>query len=394
MTAWWVADGDLDEDQLAVFNADLGPSDLILGPPGSGKTNLLLLRAEQLSRSGSSHLRVVVFNRTLQEFIRHGVAPSMVLPPANIVTHVKFMQDLLDEHNVPRADVPTDFAEMRHELATRVLEVIDEEHLAETYPTLLLDEIQDYSELEIQIFRRLAKTLVAAGDVRQRIFDVKVKPELIKANFDRVFQLRYHYRNGSQICRLADALRVPPVEESLVENCRYKEEDKPSTVRDNPKLPRLEDQCQVMVPELQTQLRAYPGELLGVISARTEDIDTIAALLAASPVADKVLVQRPGRYQAYDPLRPIWLCGLQSAKGLEFRAVHLLASDRIRNMSNLRSKTYMAVTRAKTSLSVHSADARLGFLEDALFSLRDPVPRPSLSDILPTGTTPKDEESP
>ncbi len=43
---WWVAEGDLDDDQKKIAALPAKRSHLITGPPGCGKTNLLLLRAK------------------------------------------------------------------------------------------------------------------------------------------------------------------------------------------------------------------------------------------------------------------------------------------------------------------------------------------------------------
>jgi ABC-type uncharacterized transport system ATPase subunit len=69
---WWVNPKDLDPRQKAVIDIPLDESHLILGPPGSGKTNLLLLRGSQLVRSGKPNVLVLVFNRTLREFVATG----------------------------------------------------------------------------------------------------------------------------------------------------------------------------------------------------------------------------------------------------------------------------------------------------------------------------------
>ncbi len=51
---WWVEEGQLDDDQRKVAELKSKGSYLIKGPPGSGKTNLLLLRAKYLTLGGAS----------------------------------------------------------------------------------------------------------------------------------------------------------------------------------------------------------------------------------------------------------------------------------------------------------------------------------------------------
>ena len=64
---WWVDPSDLDDKQLEVLTEGPDSSLLILGPPGSGKTNILVLRANYV-RSVAPRMLFLTFTRTLAEF--------------------------------------------------------------------------------------------------------------------------------------------------------------------------------------------------------------------------------------------------------------------------------------------------------------------------------------
>ena len=49
---WWIKPEQLDPAQREVIGLSRKQSHLVLGPPGSGKTNLLLLRAKHLWLAG------------------------------------------------------------------------------------------------------------------------------------------------------------------------------------------------------------------------------------------------------------------------------------------------------------------------------------------------------
>ena len=66
---WWVKQEQLDEGQKAVIDLPLDQSHLMVGRPGSGKTNLLLLRGSQLVRSNKPNVLILTFTRTLREFV-------------------------------------------------------------------------------------------------------------------------------------------------------------------------------------------------------------------------------------------------------------------------------------------------------------------------------------
>lgn len=58
---WWISENELTPEQKQVILLPLEGSHLVLGPPGSGKTNLLLLRANYMVRAGHTNIAVVVF---------------------------------------------------------------------------------------------------------------------------------------------------------------------------------------------------------------------------------------------------------------------------------------------------------------------------------------------
>src|SRR5580692_6514880 len=96
MDAWWRELRDLDDDQRAVIGLDADGSYLVKGPAGSGKTNLLLLRANYLANTEHSNLAIVVFNRTLCEFIRSG-GGRYDFDRRNVLTSHQFLMRLLTE---------------------------------------------------------------------------------------------------------------------------------------------------------------------------------------------------------------------------------------------------------------------------------------------------------
>src|SRR5260370_7760063 len=91
---WWVKQGQLDSHQKKIFALSIKNDYLVKGPPGSGKTNLLLLRGKQLIGSNIPNIVVVVHTRTLQEFIRSG-AHNYGIPAGKIVTFRKLGTELL-----------------------------------------------------------------------------------------------------------------------------------------------------------------------------------------------------------------------------------------------------------------------------------------------------------
>ncbi len=77
---WWVDPTEMNDEQRAIVRIEDAGNHLILGPPGSGKTNLLLLRAEYVVRNKKPNVRVIVFTRALKAFLAACPAPYAVDP--------------------------------------------------------------------------------------------------------------------------------------------------------------------------------------------------------------------------------------------------------------------------------------------------------------------------
>src|SRR6478752_3109421 len=114
--SWWVDEEDLDDDQNDVVALPPSGSYLVVGPPGSGKTNLLLLRASYLVDSGKPNVAVLMFTRTLREFVVEGTSNYSVAEE-KIRTITSWEQTLLREHGIVVSERP--FPELRIELAAR-----------------------------------------------------------------------------------------------------------------------------------------------------------------------------------------------------------------------------------------------------------------------------------
>src|SRR5258708_12886245 len=97
--AWWIGESDLDDDQKNVISLSAEGNHLVLGPPGSGKTNILLLRANYLTLSGKPNIAIVVFTRKLRKFIASG-GREYAFPADKIVTCNKWQRDVLHQYGV------------------------------------------------------------------------------------------------------------------------------------------------------------------------------------------------------------------------------------------------------------------------------------------------------
>ena len=367
---WWVKQGQLDKQQKNVFTLSIKDDHLVKGPPGSGKTNLLLLRGKQLIGSNIPVV-VVVHTRTLQEFIRSG-APKYGISAAKIVTIRKFGTDLLYRVGAS-VTLPADFDKSRDVLVDALQAQIDADRIQQEYACVLVDEAQDFLPGEMDVLRSLGERFFGVADSRQKIYKGQDSIKQLEKTINTV-TLPFHYRNGHQICIVADGLAKVPTTPTLLATSKYPEAKLPSTVDPLP-FSTLDEQIDELLTRLDTQLKAYPGEYMGVACPRSEDLAVVVDRLRHSQFASQLVVQTSDDgYEAFDPQRSICVCRLHSAKGLEFRAFHILAAEGLKKFPMQRELTFMGVTRAKTSLCIYHSGDLPSYLEGALSKLNPNAP--------------------
>jgi superfamily I DNA/RNA helicase len=377
--SWWLDISDLDEDQKKVIDLPPTGNYLILGPPGSGKTNLLLIRAEYLIRTNQPNLYVLMFNEPLHDFVRRG-GVNYDVPPNKVRKILSWEISLLREHGVSVEDLPEDdLWKKRKSIVEKISKLLeDQPRLCQHVECLLVDEIQDCLPEEVEVFLRCAKNVCFTGDSRQRIFSAQnVIPELQKRLI--TIELKTHYRIGHEICRAADVIGKTAGFESILNTCNYKGEK--SRV-DFFNCTSNEEQVKKIIESLAVQLKAYPDELLAVVGPRKIDSEFLRQKLSESSLSPFILEHRQSGSD--DPSQRIYIAHLLEIKGLEFRTIHLALMEHVHRLGqNQKRITYTAITRAKTTVSIYFTGQIPGYLEQARVSVEPPKPKPSLSELFP-----------
>jgi superfamily I DNA/RNA helicase len=379
---WWVGKKDLDPDQSKIILLPQDERALVTGPPGCGKTNLLLLRANYLHLAKKRNLAVVVFTRSLREFIARG-AEQYDFPASKIMTCRQWQLDLLRQYGGSAPKLTGKFEEDRAAYVAATTQLVEKMKLANIFDAILLDEAQDYIPAEIELFSRLTERLFCVADERQKIYEGEDSLETIKKCAGEPHVLRFHYRNGVKICRVADEIAKKwHGYRPLTETSNYDEKANPSSV-DCERCNSVGDQAALIVKRLGTQLIAFPDELIGILAPTKNSMNAIWQAVSGSKHANAAFLLHGTTADSFPPDRQVVVSTFHAAKGLEFRALHLAASDELKDsfFKNNRRMTFTAVTRAKTALSIYHSNDLYGYFESALQSLNPSSEPPSLDDV-------------
>jgi superfamily I DNA/RNA helicase len=210
MATWLLHRSELTPDQLAVVEAPPTENRLVLGPPGSGKTQVLVHRAAHLSEAYKvppSRFRAFVFTNVIREYIRSGFE-FLGLPDGSVSTLDYWTTAIYEEHvsrRLPRKrDGKTpDFGLIRR----NAREVIEESRrLRGSLDFVLVDEGQDLSPEVYEILRLAARHVTVFVDPLQKIFEGGADESFIRAMLGleaRQVSLLGAYRNAPYVAQLA-----------------------------------------------------------------------------------------------------------------------------------------------------------------------------------------------
>jgi superfamily I DNA/RNA helicase len=323
-----------------------------------------------------------MFTRSLREFVVDG-SGNYSFPADKVQTIMRWEQGLLREHSASPQRDGLSFEELRNAQADELKAIFDKKPALEHHlDCILVDEVQDCLPKEIELFFRAAKNVFFVGDDRQQIY---AKSGILESIKDKVElkELSRHYRNGEAICTVADIIGKNFGEPPLVGSCNYDETKAKSSVNFD-ECANESEVFRKLGARLIQQLKAYPGELLGVACPTNDDVRKIRVALGEMEQVSPHLLSDGEFRNPFDLDRRICVCTMHDAKGLEFRAMHLPFCEHLKRMGDTQKRlAFTSVTRAKTSLSIYHVDPLPGYIEQARDTLAVPKPPPSVKSLFP-----------
>ncbi len=375
-TSWWVSKDELDETQLKFINLSGQGRYQLEGPAGSGKTNLLLLRAQFVAGQGDKNVLVITYTRSLSRFLRSGLVDAGLMEPDQVRTFHSWAREHVKRYlNEDIVDANHDFDE---EVRAKTVELLKKAN--EKVPTkklinsVFIDEAQDLTAEEIACLTDISENVCVCGDLKQGIYHrdgLKAADEL---NLEK-FTLTNHYRIGHRIARVADRL-LPPASaaESLEATSNYNEKKLGKSTAALHKLANRGAQFEKMMELLNIQVSAYAGDRIGILCGRRDTTKEVYELLSNTELAPLTCCHlMDGTDFSSDA--QIHVMTMHSSKGVEFRAAHLFGIEELKSgHMNNPTLAYTAVTRAKTALNAYctvttSAELEHAFSEKKLIEI-------------------------
>src|ERR1043166_2690688 len=174
-STWWAKPDDLDQAQRTFIQLPPQGRYILDGPPGSGKTNLLLLRAQFVAGSGEKNVLIVTYTNTLADFIRSGIALKNLISSSQIRTFhswaVEHVRQYLGWTAVPLKKKQEFDDNARQKLLEAVQQANKKAPSKKLYSAIFVDEAQDLSIEELEGLLCLSDNVCICGDVRQGLYD-------------------------------------------------------------------------------------------------------------------------------------------------------------------------------------------------------------------------------
>ncbi|SDQ24731.1 UvrD-helicase domain-containing protein [Pseudoxanthomonas sp. CF125] len=365
-TSWWRKEDDLDDDQKAFILLPAVGRLMLEGPPGSGKTNLLLLRAQFIAGEGEKNVLIVTYTKSLADFMRSGVAGKGLIEGDQVRTFHSWANEHIRMYL--GVQLVADGADFNEETRAQALKLLREANTklpsTKLFSGIFVDEAQDFSADELECLLILSDKICVCGDIRQGLYRKDGLAIADRMGLDRC-TLKKHYRTGQRIAEVADRILAPATgEQALAATANYDE-----TIFGKPSarlhvLPDRDAQFKKMYELITVQLDAFKDDAIGILCVRKTTPMEVYEQFVGTPLEDKVCVHGAGG--TFGGERNIHIMTVNAAKGAEFRAVHLYGSEDFKKFPmNRRELAYTAVTRAKTALNAYRTGPTSSVIESA-----------------------------
>jgi len=187
MSVWLLPRNELSNEQIRAIELPVSSHRVALGPPGSGKTQILLHRAKYLIDTYNipkKRIHIFVFTNTLKFYIKSAL--ELLDLPLNCITtfdswcYSNYLRYISQDIPFSKQDNCPDFPAVRKAVAENILS----KNIPYIYDALLVDEGQDLDINAFNLFNKISKHITVCMDYKQQIFDTGMTEQEILAELN------------------------------------------------------------------------------------------------------------------------------------------------------------------------------------------------------------------
>ena len=314
------------------------------GPPGSGKTLISLHTLRDIVSDTNIKPLLLIYNLSLFGYLNNAIKDIGIADNITIATKNKYFWELANQMKI---FVPAEF-NMDNKYVF-LLKKLAEIKLTVSFDVVLIDEVQDFSELEWTVIKKIAKRIITLGDFDQAINDSGLSYDSMKkhgvyAKLDTIY--RFH----KKIAKVAQVFSKK--KENLVD----------MTIKDSTTYPITYDVTSG--EELDKIVEIINGvrqnkKTIGIITPDKKKLILLSNYLKSKQVIHFYYPENKDlRTHDFNDISPLLITS-SSAKGLEFENVILFGFDtdssavfQLRINNRLNDVIYVSITRTNTNLFI------------------------------------------
>lgn len=311
--SFYIKDEELDDYQVKVVNRKIDNSFIVKGCAGSGKSILAMWKVHQIQEQKKGSYYFIVFTKTLRKYMTDGI--KKIGLNSDRILHFEDWKD----KGYPSADY------------------------------LIVDEVQDFDEREIKIFKEKAdKALITYGDSAQQLYAFINDNPLTMEDIAYITRhpmemLAINHRLPKKIARFAQY--IESTGDELEERCKIEGEQKPKILKYN----SLSAQFDAIINIIRT--RKY--EDVGIFLQKNKDVQDAANYFQRHGLNVEAKYNNMMELDFSNDLPK--LTTYHSSKGLQFEAVFLPGCENI--YDDNKNALYVAITRTYQDLFImHSGN--------------------------------------